>query len=102
MLGDNCPHGCNVPLMRSRDKKSLVCLGCDTDFLANIPAENGPLKAEQPLKIEKMSTNFGTIVDSKLSWVMGKIEKSISTAELSELVDLASKLVALKNSVYPI
>ena len=99
MLGDNCPHGCNVPLMRSRDKKSLVCLGCDTDFLAEKQCESTTSKSEVVSK-QSLSPSFGAVIDSKLEWVVQEINKSSSVSDLTTLVELATKLVALRNSIY--
>ena len=102
MLGDNCPNGCNVPLMRSRDKKSLVCLGCDTDFLAERTAEPASVDRNDQGKSSANHTDLASVVDSKIAWVASEMGRTSSVAELSSLADLASKLVALKNSLYAV
>jgi len=102
MLGDNCPQGCNVPLMRSRDKKALVCLGCDTDFLAEAASKPAPLTTKQGEGVSVSSSDLTMVVDSKIAWIASEIARTSSIAELSSLVDLASKLIALKNSLYSV
>jgi hypothetical protein len=100
MLGDNCPHGCNVPLMRSRDKKSLVCLGCDTDFLAQTEPEKASVNQKEGKQLPSGESDLAAVVQSKLQWVACEMSRTSSVPELCNLADLATKLLALKNSIY--
>ena len=102
MLGDNCPHGCNVPLMRSRDKRSLVCLGCDTDFLAGNASEQTSLAPTENKAPKKEDYGLNEVLDRTLCWVVSEMDRSTSVSELSGLADLAAKLLALKNSIYDV
>ena len=101
LLGENCANGCNVPLMRSRDKSSLVCVSCGTDFLKAKPAaavEVAPA-SKCDTKVPAISTpNLSAVLDAKIEWIMREIEVSKSVSDLSALVDLLSKFLTLRNS----
>ena len=109
LLGDNCPNGCNVPLMRSRDKKHLVCCGCEVDFLHQvIPSATEPsmsLMHREPSSETQARSPFceksslGPIIDKKLDWAAEQIQGSTSISDLLSLVDLASKLVNLRKQL---
>jgi uncharacterized Zn finger protein (UPF0148 family) len=103
MLGDNCPNGCNVPLMRSRDNKSLLCLGCDTDFLARaaevVAVSEEPMNGTVGKQISSSNVNALDVIQSKLDWVVQKISETQSISDLHSMVDLATKLVVLRKSI---
>ena len=102
MLGDNCPHGCNVPLMRSRDGSSLVCYGCDTDFLARAAevAESTTIPNEKSnVFILAGDGKLRSSLDSKLAWLSTQIESTNSISELHSMVDLANKIIILRKSI---
>lgn len=109
LLGDNCPNGCNVPLMRSRDKKHLVCCGCEVDFLHQvIPSGAEPsmsLMHPEPSSVTQgpstscEKSSLGSIVDKKLAWAAEQIQGSTSISDLLSLVDLATKLMNLRKQL---
>ena len=107
MLGDSCPNGCNVPLMRSRDKKSLVCLGCEVDFLHQaekvVEISKAPINVTEsaPSCSPQMDSHFTLLssLDSRLDWISEQIAKSTSVSDLNHMVELASKMVALRKAL---
>jgi uncharacterized Zn finger protein (UPF0148 family) len=103
LLGDNCPNGCNVPLMRSRNNKSLVCLGCDTDFLAQATevsraSEKGSNSVNEYTK-ESVHADSESVLGSKFAWLIARISETESIADLHSMVDLANKLLVLRKSI---
>lgn len=110
MLGENCPNGCLVPLMRSRDKSQLVCVACDVDFNRPVQTQPQECKPVQPATIAPASdsnlmsstsetASFISSLNAKLSWVKNLIDASSSVHDLSDLVALATQLVDLRTKL---
>jgi uncharacterized Zn finger protein (UPF0148 family) len=105
LLGDNCPQGCNVPLMRSRDKKSLVCCRCDTDFMNQISLtapNEGNVAAEKndTPRIDGMkNVDLLGALDRKLVWLEELFANTTSISDLHLMVDLITKINTLKKQL---
>ena len=112
LLGENCPGGCTVPLMRSRDKKQLVCCGCEVDFLnqevsrATLVPEVVVSQANQAhssvstgVKAGVDRSELSSVLDGKLAWLSKQIEISTSVVDLAQMVELASKLLELRRTL---
>ena len=110
LLGDVCPEGCNIPLMRSRDQKHLVCCGCEKDFLAVKETVMKSCK-NQDLLMDNRTDNspennskgsFPKLIsalDSKICHIATMIENTSSLSEIGEMVDVASRLVRLRREL---
>jgi uncharacterized Zn finger protein (UPF0148 family) len=102
LLGDSCPHECNVPLMRSPDKKSLICFGCGTDFLAvaaDLAATDSREKDEAPASNKSDGVDCPSIlrdaVREKLGWCASQVSNSTNVDDLSKILVVTEKLLHL-------
>lgn len=104
LLGENCPDGCNIPLMRSRDQSKLVCCECSKDFLkieekSTFREDKVILMKSSEAEKDSPSLYLQRAVDSKISWMADKIEKTCSVTDLADFVEVASKLVKLRGEL---
>lgn len=111
LLGDVCPAGCNVPLMRSRDKQQLICCACDRDFNKEQPSSESGTTKETPQEIasrshcEEGSLESACIpvlrkaVDDKLEWAAENLCASNSIDEMQTLISLTVQLLKLKREL---
>ena len=111
LLGDVCPKGCNIPLMRSRDKQHLICFACDTDFMqpenegTNVEPHSPASNAAQDSTMGgKPSTSrskkaIKNSVDSKLEWIAKRLEQTENITELRDLAATAKELISLRRDI---
>ncbi len=115
LMGESCPLECNTPLMRSPDRKSLICFSCNTDFLtyANAPTHHSDPKLDGGEGQKKAVTSpvphhdSGTDSSSqlrvkilnKLDWASDSLAVSTNVDELLKLGSLIETLVRIRNSI---
>jgi uncharacterized Zn finger protein (UPF0148 family) len=111
LLGDVCPAGCNVPLMRSRDKQQLICCACDRDFNKELPSSESGTTKETAQEIADRFDCPGrslesacipmlrNAVDEKLEWAAENIRASNSIDEMQTLISLTVQLLTLKREL---
>ena len=99
LMGETCSKDCNVPLMRSRDKSSLICVGCGVDFM-----KKPLLKSDEEIhatnsQVQSDSDNLLSVVDGKIKWLVSEVAASTSLEHLNVLVDTLSKFVTLRKNM---
>lgn len=109
LLGDNCPDGCNIPLMRSRDKFHLICCECGKDFLETKKATSSSspdgilpdpsLGDECDSKIAPNNFALKKSVESKIKWISNLIDSTSSVSDLGEILAVAKQLIDLRDAL---
>lgn len=113
LLGDSCPNECHTPLMRSPDRKSLICFECNTDFLANAHAATQhqqviskasegtdgakPGSSEIPDRHGDVSSSLLAVVDDKIHWAVQKLATTENVEELQQLSALIESLMRIRS-----
>lgn len=111
LLGEVCPAGCNVPLMRSRDNQHVICCACDKDFV-QIPSTDS--QAVEVSKTAMGSTSavsssinpssfsrLASAVDFQITRLAERLERSYDEGQIEILLSNATKLIYFRKLLGP-